>query len=53
MYANLHHMYWLILCMLADILLVFMHSEGEYLILGCNRPLHVNRIEDALIFHQV
>ena len=53
MYTNLYHVYWLILCMLTYILHVFIHSEGEYLLLVCNRPLHVYRIEDALTFHQM
>jgi len=53
MYTYLYHVYWFILCMPADILHVFMHSEDEYRILGCSIPLHVYRIEDALIFHQM
>lgn len=53
MYTSLYSVYWLILCVLADILHVFIHPEVEYLILGCSRPLHVYRIEDARTFHQM
>jgi len=53
MYTNLQHVYWLILYMLTDILHVFIHYEGEYLLLGWSRPLYLYRIEDALTFHQI